>query len=1147
MAKEAECKVSNRSRSGKEEKSRGSKEVCFEAGVFSLYGRQRGLAVLAGSQGGLGVFLDSCYTGEGLVGSARWEAFRALPEFRGEQLQEPADICIRFGGGAAAPIAQWRLIVGVGAICTEIRVLVVRGHLPFLLGEGGLAKLELDLCGRERAVHQRGQHLSRWDPGEMPQVQIYVAALESKALVSAVEESRSRSGKQACAEPQGSSVCGREVAELESGSQRESREMEESLETSGVFTIGASSEHASEPECFAKELGGRKKKKRKKAPLARRVKSAGGRRSVLTLSESELRRLHLTNHASPSRMINFLSCCAGKWRRKEPELWRKLVQRVKGVVSKCKPCTAVTPRVKRGSVVPLLRRWLERGVVDFFKVNAYQKKGEKSQWAMIVVDAATKRCALIWLSGTSASGTSAKDAWRAYVVRWAAVWGHFRNLVSDPDSSFKAKQFLQEAELAGVFKTVTPGRSSESHGDVERPIRTARWSLDRLTEELRERRQEFSPEEWEIALAQIENSMNNEVVHGGGSASERSAGRQSHMAMSLLGDSLATGREPDVGTLQAIQRRAQEAYISVAWDRRLRVILSQRAAPPSVPVELGDAVLYCREEQRAPGGGVRGRVWHGPGVVVGVPAGAVEYVRVDHGGVDYLCHRRDVRRSDDDRLALADGERATRQESDGKRAVEAEESRDAEAERRAAELALRRPGAHGPRARAPPGRPPAGHRWDPDVGKYISCASLPEPAARASSTLASSEPPAASSKGGSEADTARTSPEASSNLELSEKSSPSGADAAPASEADASTATALLGAQDTGFQADMGFQADIGLQADEHGKDGPVSGPTSSAGIFACKPVEPVAVFASSPERFGLASPNPLDHCSLGSESEDDELEAAFEQIMLAAQAESFSQRRCYFAEVEKRGRVHEEVLEIAELCEEKPCSVSFRSRGVVCMFSEGGMDAYSFTWDDLDEATKQEAYSRALRDYDGTGSWERGTEKTGGELKMMRVRGLEGREVVKAKFVGGELTGRVRWTPKGFQESDPAAWDVRNTTSPTVHRITVRCCDALVSSMPEGPEDDAFVAFVLDFSEAFFHSRLFEDLPKLTRKDMLYVRVPEWDSGEMSEEARAAMERGEKVYRRLLREVPGTKGAPQAWYKTIAGDFGQVLRCVPE
>ena len=44
--------------------------------------------------------------------------------------------------------------------------------------------------------------------------------------------------------------------------------------------------------------------------------------------------------------------------------------------------------------------------------------------------------------------------------------------------------------------------------------------------------------------------------------------------------------------------------------------------------------------------------------------------------------------------------------------------------------------------------------------------------------------------------------------------------------------------------------------------------------------------------------------------------------------------------------------------------------------------------------------------------------------MKAMGVKGLEAREVQKAKMVNGELIGRLRWTPKGFQESDPAAWE---------------------------------------------------------------------------------------------------------------------------
>ena len=198
-------------------------------------------------------------------------------------------------------------------------------------------------------------------------------------------------------------------------------------------------------------------------------------------------------------------------------------------------------------------------------------------------------------------------------------------------------------------------------------------------------------------------------------------------------------------------------------------------------------------------------------------------------------------------------------------------------------------------------------------------------------------------------------------------------------------------------------------------------------------------------------------------------------------------------------------------------------------------MAAYEWSWDDLDPTVQRAAFDRALRDYDDTGSWERGTEMTRAELKAQGIKGLEGREVLKAKLVDGEMVGRARWTPKGFQEQNAQAWDSANTTSPTVHRVTTNVADALASAENEGPDDSDFVCFVLDFSEAFFHSDTFEDSAALGRDKLLFVRVPPWDKGYMRESVVGLFESGQPVYRRLLREVPGTKEAPQAWYRTIA------------
>ena len=65
--------------------AKASGVVCFQAEVglmISLYGKQRGFTSLSEGQGAMGAFCDSCYNGEGLVGSARWADVRKGLEVR---------------------------------------------------------------------------------------------------------------------------------------------------------------------------------------------------------------------------------------------------------------------------------------------------------------------------------------------------------------------------------------------------------------------------------------------------------------------------------------------------------------------------------------------------------------------------------------------------------------------------------------------------------------------------------------------------------------------------------------------------------------------------------------------------------------------------------------------------------------------------------------------------------------------------------------------------------------------------------------------------------------------------------------------------------------------------------------------------------
>lgn len=695
---------------------------------------------------------------------------------------------------------------------------------------------------------------------------------------------------------------------------------------------------------------------------------------------------------------------------------------MRAVVQACKHCRNVDQRVRRQTGIPTALDFRARGWVDLFLVVG-------KLWAIVIIDEATKELALELMEDTTAEA-----AWEAYVDRWASLRGHFGELLSDPGGEFIGKDFIVRAEMSKVFKKVTAAKSSESHGGVERPIRTVRWTVDRLKDELRERKEEWCAKKWRRALHSIENGIRNEVLVGSSSASIRATGRVSSMHLNALSDSAVSGAEVPTGSLLDVQRRAQEAFVRVVWDRKLRAILAERAAPASVEhvFKVGDVVEFCRDTERGASGGVRGRRWHGPAVVVGEASQELRYYRIDHGGVDYRVHPRDVR------------------EAGSGASVEHVPARRQEVVSKVVPTGVPRRG---------PGRAPRGKEWNHEVGEWQEAA----PVVRAPEGVS----PAAAV------------------VESAPLVQPGQVDAAQA--------------------------AGVDVQDQVDGDS--------------C--VNTAALLGAA--RFELSPFQEGDSASSGSHYD-------FEVFNRHHRDAGASLHLCYFTEVAKRLRSAVESTELADPIGPETLCLSVGSS--VCFFSVGSMDVYGYQWEDVSPELQQKAYDRALTDYDGTGSWERGSELTAKQLKDMGIKPLNGRSVEKAKMDGGVLVGRLRWTPKGFQESGPSAWNKENTVSPTVHRTSMRVAEVVTAAEPEGPDEDDYVAFEADWSEAFFHSALFEEMPLVHQKENLFIEVPWFDDGPMNDCAQEARERGEKIYRRLLREVPGTKRAPQSWFLTIANEL---------
>ena len=728
----------------------------------------RALTGLSRKQGDRGVFLDSCFTGEGLVGSDRVPGLRrsgVLAQFE----EHDGGSTVRFGGGSA--VVQ-KILVGtvqVGTKTMALEVSVVRGMLPFLLGDSALHGLSLMLDCDTRTVTQKTERgtvwLSTWEKGHMPMVQLElpyshaggVIAMVAADVETVVEGARAGDARRGAESTEGAREIARDVkvneepvqvgcakeedatfkddvAKIEDAVAKEKKRKEEEEKAQEwkrpkkirkksersssaehvrrrTNTFAAlvgderddeeseaeptfdefddaepadEGEHASEPGEvhlsspaeiernyvelrrtikaerdtheqlspqrlleMEEERGERErvecgdplpdveaedpslaapKKHRKFLRKVRRVKA-------LELTDDELKRLHRAGHANAGRLFRFLrSTCADKENDAgSRKAWRHLQSRVDKVVASCGQhgaCGRHEKRRKRGLKVPELVDYNRRGWVDFFQITS-----SPPQWGMAIVDEGTGEVALVACQEGRWTGLSAIQA---YFVRWASLRGPHDEIVSDVGGELTSREFIKTCEEWGCFKRVTAASSSESHGRVERCIRTLRWSLDRLLEDNDTKK--WTPKEWQVALCSIENAMRNELIVGEHSSSMRAWGRSTTIHRNVLSDSEVTGDGcENLGTLLKVQEAAVQAYRAVVHDVKLRKLLVQRAptkAEVLAVMEIGDKVKYLREGDRG-----RGKKWHGPAVF----AGRTEhYTHVDHAGVLLKVHPLDV-------------------------------------------------------------------------------------------------------------------------------------------------------------------------------------------------------------------------------------------------------------------------------------------------------------------------------------------------------------------------------------------------------------------------------------------------------------------------------------------------------------------------
>ena len=153
---------------GFQERKQGERPVFVLEGLSDQ--QSRGEFELAG--------VDSCFLGDWVCGSRRFEKWKQALEKRGFEVesQGASGRPYRFGKGVSAAVATWKVPVQVGEMMAFVEVDVVRGSLPLLCGQAAQEQFALSVDGGARQVTQRvGRSvrvLDGFDRGQLPNVSV---------------------------------------------------------------------------------------------------------------------------------------------------------------------------------------------------------------------------------------------------------------------------------------------------------------------------------------------------------------------------------------------------------------------------------------------------------------------------------------------------------------------------------------------------------------------------------------------------------------------------------------------------------------------------------------------------------------------------------------------------------------------------------------------------------------------------------------------------------------------------------------------------------------------------------------------------------------------------------------------------------------
>ena len=145
--------------------------------------------------------------------------------------------------------------------------------------------------------------------------------------------------------------------------------------------------------------------------------------------------------------------------------------RVERVVASCEGCSAMVPRVPKGTKVPRSDlHYLDRVWVDVLVLDR-----AAHHYALGVIDDTTGDPALQYMHGHDHEAVQ-----DAFEERWSSLRGLSGACVTDRGRELLEDSTIEYFDKQGSAKECTAAFDSDAHGRIERFFETIRWTLDRV-------------------------------------------------------------------------------------------------------------------------------------------------------------------------------------------------------------------------------------------------------------------------------------------------------------------------------------------------------------------------------------------------------------------------------------------------------------------------------------------------------------------------------------------------------------------------------------------------------------------------------------------------------------------------------------------